>query len=137
MFPLRESFYSNLQVDYISSHCVASSYISIWRSPSPSILYIIQAPGYSGHDCYTGDRSSIPTHDDSLIQWMNLRPGQPMLCEGNWVVNPRCWWDINLHSVYNCKNGLLSLLQFNHIQCRIQRIFVTGMPVWAPKLTTT
>ena len=46
---------------------------------------------------------------------MNLRPGQPMPCEGNWVVSLRCWQDIDLHSVYNCENELLSLMQFNHM----------------------
>ena len=66
-------------------------------------------------DCYIGDRSSIPTQGDSLGKWMNLHPGQPMPCEGNWVVSPRCWRDIDLRSVYNWKNGLLSLMQFNHI----------------------
>ena len=45
-------------------------------------------------DCYTGDRSSIPTHGDSHGKWMNLSSGQPMLCEGNWVVSPRYWRDI-------------------------------------------
>ena len=70
-------------------------------------------------DCYTGDRSSIPTHGDSLGKWMNLRPGKPMPCEGNCVVSPRCWRDIDLHSVYNCENGLLSILQFNHIEIEI------------------
>ena len=57
-------------------------------------------------DCYTGDRGSIPTHGDSLGKWMNLRLGQPMPCEGNWVVSPKCWRDIDLYSVYNCENGL-------------------------------
>ena len=66
-------------------------------------------------DCYTGDRGSIPTHGDSFGKWMNLLPGHPMPCEGNWVVSPRCWRDIDLHSVYNCENGLFSLMQFNHI----------------------
>ena len=59
-------------------------------------------------DCYTGDRGLIPTHGDSLGKWMNLCLGQPMPCEGDWVVSPRCWQDIDLHSVYNCENGLLS-----------------------------
>ena len=67
-------------------------------------------------DCYTGDCSSIPTHDDSLSKWMNLCPSQPMLCEGNWEVNPRCWREINLHNVYNWENGLLRLSQFNQIE---------------------
>ena len=40
-------------------------------------------------DYYTGDHGSIPTHGDSLGKGMNLLPGQPMLCEGNWVVSPR------------------------------------------------
>ena len=44
-------------------------------------------------DCYTGGHSSIPTHADSPGKWMNLRPGQPMPCEGNWVVSSRCWRD--------------------------------------------
>ena len=70
-------------------------------------------------DCYTGDRGSIPAHGDSLGKWMNLRLGQPMPCEGNWVIGPRCWRDINFQSVYNCKNGLLSLLQFNNIEIEI------------------
>ena len=35
-----------------------------------------------------------------LLNWINLCPGQPMPCEGNWVVSPRCWQDIDLHSVY-------------------------------------
>ena len=39
-----------------------------------------------------------------------------MPCERNWVVSPRCWRDIDLQSVYNCENGLLSLMEFNHIQ---------------------
>ena len=30
--------------------------------------------------------SSIPTHGNSLGKWMNLCPGQPMPCEGNWSV---------------------------------------------------
>ena len=68
-------------------------------------------------NCYTaGDRGSIPAQGDSLGKWMNLRLGQPMPYEGNWVVSPRCWRDIDLQSVYNCENGLLSLLQFNHIE---------------------
>ena len=62
-------------------------------------------------DCYTGDCSSIPTHDDSLGKWMNLCPSQPMICEGNWEVYPRCWRAINLHNVYNWENGLLRLNQ--------------------------
>ena len=64
--------------------------------------------------CFTGDRSSIPTHDDSLGKWMNLRLGQPMPCEGNRVVSPRCWREIDLHIVYNHKNALP--LQFNYIE---------------------
>ena len=55
-------------------------------------------------------------------EWMNLRPGQPMPCEGNWVVSPRCWRDTDLHSVFNCENGLLSLMQFNHIH--IHKFFI-------------
>ena len=80
-----------------------------------------QTPWYSGHRRYTGDRSSIPAYGDSLGKWMNLRLDQPMPCEGNWVVSPRCWRDIDLQSVYNCENGLLSLLQFNHIENIEQR----------------
>ena len=41
-------------------------------------------------DCYTGDRGSVPAHGDSLGKLMNLRLGQPMPCEGNRVVSPRC-----------------------------------------------
>ena len=67
-------------------------------------------------DFYTGSCSSIPTHGDSLGKWMNLRPGQPMPCEGNWVIISRCWQDTYIHSAYNYQNGLLSLLQFNHIE---------------------
>ena len=71
-------------------------------------------------DCYSGDRGWILAHGDSLGKWMNLRLDQPMPCEGNWVDNPRCWRDIDLQSVYNCENGLLSLLQFNHIKIEIE-----------------
>ena len=67
-------------------------------------------------DCFTGNRSSIPTHSDSFGKWINLRPGQPKLCEECWVVSSRCWQDINLNSAYDCENGLLSLLQFNHME---------------------
>ena len=63
-------------------------------------------------------RSSIPTYGDSLGNWINLYRGQPIPYEGNWIVRLRCWWDINLHSVYSCNNWLLSLLQFNHIKYR-------------------
>ena len=73
-------------------------------------------------DCYTGDRGPIPTHGDSLGKWMNLRPGQPMPCQENWVVSPRCWRDIDLHSVYNCENGLFSLMQFNHIHTYTHKV---------------
>ena len=40
-------------------------------------------------DSCTGDQGSIPTCGGSLGKWANLRPGQPMPCEGNWVVSPR------------------------------------------------
>ena len=53
-----------------------------------------------------------PLYDYSLGKWMNLRSDQRMPCEGNWVVSPRCWRNINLHGVYNCD----SLLQFNDIE---------------------
>ena len=56
-------------------------------------------------DCCTGDRSSIPTRGDSLGKWMNLRLGQPMPCEGNWVVSPRCWQDINYKASIIAKMG--------------------------------
>ena len=78
-------------------------------------------------DCYTGDRGSIPAHSDSLGNWMNLRLGQPMPCEGNRVVSPKCWWDIDLQSVNNCKNGLLSLLQFNHRENRNTSSYLKGL----------
>ena len=64
-------------------------FYSFWRR------YIVVIMDF---DCYTGDRDLIPTHDDSLGKWMNLLPGQPIPCEGNWVVSPRCWRDIDLHS---------------------------------------
>ena len=38
-------------------------------------------------DCYTGDRSSILTHRDSLGKWMNLTPAS----WENWVVSSRCY----------------------------------------------
>ena len=41
-------------------------------------------------DCYAGDCSSIPAHSDSHVgKYMNLCTGQPVSCEGNWVVSPR------------------------------------------------
>ena len=43
-------------------------------------------------DCYTGDHDLILGYGDSLGKWMNLRLGQPMPCEGNWVISPRCWY---------------------------------------------
>ena len=48
--------------------------------------------------------------DLNILQYIAYLP-----CDEKWVVSPRCWWEINLHSVYNCEKGLLSLLQFNHI----------------------
>ena len=65
--------------------------------------------GNSGHGLWLLHRLSLlgphSNHSDWLSKWMNLRPGQPMPCEGkNWVVSPRCWQDIDLHSVYNCEN---------------------------------
>ena len=45
---------------------------------------------------WIGEEGSIPTHGGSLGKWTNLRPGQPMPCEGNLVVSPRCWRDTNL-----------------------------------------
>ena len=82
-------------------------------------------------DCYTGDRGSIPAHGDSLGKWMNLRLGQPMPCEGNRVVSPRCWRDIDLQNVYNCENGLLSLPQFNRIEIEIEmQLDILKFEVW-------
>ena len=63
-------------------------------------------------DCYTGDCGSIPTHCDSLGKWHERTWAMP--CEGNWVVSSRCWREIELNTVYNCENELLSLKQFNH-----------------------
>ena len=74
-------------------------------------------------DCYTGNCGSIPAHGDSLGKWMNLRLGQPMPCEGNWVVSPRCWQVIDIQSVYSCENMLLSLLQFNHMEIENDSLF--------------
>ena len=64
-----------------------------------------------------------------LGKWMNLCSGQPMPCEGNRVVSPKCWWDIDLQSVNNCKNGLLSLLQFNHRENRNTSSYLKGLCV--------
>ena len=69
-------------------------------------------------DFYTGDRGSIPAQGDSLAKWMNLHLGQPMPCEGNWVVSLRCWWSINLHSVYICENRLVSLF----LLCNLHKV---------------
>ena len=55
-------------------------------------------------DCYTGDRSSIPTHDDSLGKWMNLRLGKPMPCEGNWVADEILTYIVSI----NAKMGFSS-----------------------------
>ena len=72
-------------------------------------------------NCYTGDRGSIPTHCDSFGKGVNLRLVQPMHFKVNWVVSQRCWRDIDTRSVYNCENGLLSPLQFNHIEIEIEK----------------
>ena len=67
-------------------------------------------------DCYTGDRSSIPTHSDSLGKWMNLRLGWPMPCEGNWVVSPRCWQDINYIVSIIAKMGFSAPVSYTHLR---------------------
>ena len=36
-----------------------------------------------------------------VVKWMNLLPGQPMPCEGNWVVSLRCWRDIDFSASCN------------------------------------
>ena len=51
-------------------------------------------------NCYTGDRRLIPTQLTAIH----------LASE---------WRDIDLHSVYNCENRLLSLLQFNQIEIEI------------------
>ena len=80
-----EQFYLT---DWQSS--VACNHESMWRR----VIVIMD------FDFYTGDCGLIPTYGNSLGKWMNLHPDQPMPCEGNWVVSPRCWQDIDLHSVY-------------------------------------
>ena len=74
-------------------------------------------------DCYTDDRGSIPTHGDSLVNKPSL--GSTYALWGNWVVSPRYWQDIDLHSVYNCENGLLSLRQVIYIYIYNKGLFTS------------
>ena len=78
-------------------------------------------------DCYTGDHGSIPTHADSLGKWMNLRPGQPMPCEGYWVISPRCWRDIDLHSIVSIIDSQPHAIQpYTHTHTHTR--FPNGLP---------
>ena len=74
-----------------------------WNSLFPNLIIII------------GTKAS----QDFIASLTTIHLGQPIPCEGNLVVSSMCWRDINLHSVHNCENGLLSLMQFNHIEIEI------------------
>ena len=67
-------------------------------------------------NCYTGDRRLIPTQLTAIH----------LASE---------WRDIDLHSVYNCKNRFLSLLQF--IQLEIEKCSRIRQLVSVQWLTTT
>ena len=100
-------------------------YISICNHPrDPSFIIM-----------YNVAESTVDMKFDCYIKWLQLdshsrrftwQVNEPMLgsthalhCEENCIISPRCWLDINLHSVYNWENGLLSLLQFSHIKINI------------------
>ena len=82
-------------------------YTGIHNCPTPELNYAGQfSVGRRGIvvidcDCYPGDCGLIPTHGDSRrFKRMNLLPGQPMPCEGNWVVSPRgADWNLNVKTV--------------------------------------
>ena len=85
---------------------------------------------------YNVAESTVDMKFDCYIRWLQFdshsqrftcwQVNEPMLgsthalhCEENCIISPRCWRDINLHSVYNWENELLSLLQFSHIEIKI------------------
>ena len=53
---------------------------------------------------YSGYRLRLLHRRSQFDKWMNFHPGQPMPCDGYWVLAS----SRRLQSVYNCKNGFLS-----------------------------
>ena len=94
--------YKNVTLQSIVSLKILNTEILnwFWNSLFPNLIIII------------GSKVS----QDFIASLTTIHLGQPIPCEGNLVVSSMCWRDINLHSVYNCENGLLSILQFNHIE---------------------